>query len=138
MASRSAPQSELIAEDTSTMTSFLGKFSGRKGQRMVTPKGVPVFVPLVCDDCSFHGEKEHGEPAFYRRHIKVMPYNTQRRLWPPLVLELPPPLMFRVCMILPGGECRLQTCRGLATQLFDSTLRTILVLASHISVDLHP
>ena len=30
-----------------------------------------------------------------------------------------------VCMILPGGECRLQTCRGLASQWFDSTLRTL-------------
>ena len=29
-----------------------------------------------------------------------------------------------VCMILPGGGCRLQTCRGLAAQWFDSTLRT--------------
>ena len=27
-------------------------------------------------------------------------------------------------MILPGGGCRLQTCRGLAAQWFDSTLRT--------------
>jgi hypothetical protein len=44
--------------------------------------------------------------------------------------------MFRVCMILPGGECRLQTCRGLATQLFDSTLRTIFALARFIGVDL--
>ena len=29
-----------------------------------------------------------------------------------------------VCMILPGGGLRLQTLGGLATQLFDSTLRT--------------
>ena len=26
---------------------------------------------------------------------------------------------------LPGGGCRLQTCRGLAAQWFDSTLRTL-------------
>ena len=30
-----------------------------------------------------------------------------------------------VCMTLPGGGCRLQTCRGLAAQWFDSTLRTL-------------
>jgi len=29
-----------------------------------------------------------------------------------------------VCMILPGGGCRLQPCRVLAAQWFDSTLRT--------------
>jgi len=30
---------------------------------------------------------------------------------------------YPVCMILPGGESRLQTLGGLAAQLFDSTLR---------------
>ena len=30
-----------------------------------------------------------------------------------------------VCMILLGSGCRLQTCRGLAAQWFDSTLRTV-------------
>ena len=29
-------------------------------------------------------------------------------------------------MILPGGGCRLQTCRGLAAQWFDFTLRTFI------------
>jgi hypothetical protein len=33
-----------------------------------------------------------------------------------------------VCMILPGGESRLQTLGGLAAQLFNSTLRTSTLL----------
>ncbi len=39
-------------------------------------------------------------------------------------------LTFSVCMILPGGGCRLQTCRGLAAQWSDSTLRTFSVAFS--------
>jgi hypothetical protein len=79
-------------------TSFLGKFSGRKGLKEVTPKGGPVLVPLVATTAPLFEEKEHGESALYRRHTKVMPYNTQRRLWPPLVSELtqPPLSLFSV------------------------------------------
>ena len=45
-------------------------------------------------------------------------------------LGTPPPLLHSfVCMILPGGECRLQTCRGLTAQLFNSTLRTYTILS---------
>jgi hypothetical protein len=34
-------------------------------------------------------------------------------------------IFYFVCMILPGGGCRLQTCRDLVAQWFDSTLRTL-------------
>ena len=43
----------------------------------------------------------------------------------PCVVDCP---NLTVCMTLPGGGCRLQTCRGLAAQWFDSTLRTLLIV----------
>ena len=56
-------------------------------------------------------------------------HSTQRGslLYSSSLLETPPPPTqknYVVCMIPPGGGCRLQTCRGLAAQWFDSTLRT--------------
>ena len=56
-------------------------------------------------------------------------HSTQRGslLYSSSLLETPPPPTqknYFVCMIPPGGGCRLQTCRGLAAQWFDSTLRT--------------
>ena len=38
-----------------------------------------------------------------------------------------------VCMTLPGGGLRLQTLGRLATQLFDSTLRTLVLVAWYCS-----
>ena len=43
-----------------------------------------------------------------------------------------------VCMILPGGESRLQTLGGLAAQLFDSTLRTSLTMDQYKVSDDRP
>ena len=39
-----------------------------------------------------------------------------------------------MCMILAGAGRRLQTCRGLAAKLFDSTLRTIFRILMTLSL----
>ncbi|KAL7505503.1 hypothetical protein ACHAXN_002981 [Cyclotella atomus] len=74
-----------------------------------------------------HWQEQFKEtaPSKSRCHIKVMPSITQRGSCLMLfLLRKLTPTTFFVCMILPGGGLRLQTFGGLATELFDSTLRT--------------
>ena len=104
----------------------------------------PLFCPLSKGSYSALGVVLNPElfcrqvlnPELYSQHVckflldpLVFSFVSAsiRSSHPPLCCGSIAPFL-TVCMTLPGGGCRLQTCRGLAAQWFDSTLRTLLII----------
>lgn len=103
----------------------LGKFPGYNDREYRFERSSAVDAASLATTVLFREDKStFGKSApLHRRYLsKVMPYDNKTGVTT-VLSENSPPLF--VCMILPGGGCRLQTCSGLTAELFNSTLRTL-------------